>query len=189
VDGQPDISSCSSKTNTQKTSMSERVPLLQHLLAISHKYEVTRLHLWCEQELSKYLSVTEVCHVLCQAHLYEAAQLEKTCLSWIKANQSAVVVTPAFSALAKEWPEVMFKVSMFLSGITGAEASRLLEAHWKSHTCSIEDQESGETKHKLCDGVLRDQESSENKRTLSITDEGQESSETKRQRCDGANGS
>merc|ERR1712100_214594 len=113
--------------------MNVRVTLLQHLLAISHKYQVTRLHLWCEQELSKYLSVTEVCHVLCQAHLYEASQLEKTCLAWIKANQAAVVVTPAFSALAKDWPKVMFKINMFLAGVAGAEASRLLEAHWKAN--------------------------------------------------------
>jgi len=127
-------SSSGSKPKKASVAPGEKVPLLQHLLAMSHKYQINRLHVWCERELSKFLCVNEVCHVLCQAHLYQATQLENTCLAWIKANLSAVVVKPAFSAIAKDWPEVQMKINMYLAGLTGAETTRVMEEHWKRPT-------------------------------------------------------
>ena len=46
--------------------------LEQRALAASHKYQVTRLRLWCEQQLCECISVAEVCNVLCQARAREA---------------------------------------------------------------------------------------------------------------------
>merc|ERR1712232_1314585 len=92
--------------------------MLQHVLAVSHKYQVARLRLWCEEQLCKHITVTEVCSVLCQAHLYEAKQLESACLTFIMKNMQSVMVVPSFGVLAKEWPAVMLKISRFMAGIS-----------------------------------------------------------------------
>merc|ERR1712083_813673 len=87
----------------------DRMSLLQGVLALSHRYQVTRLRKWCEQQLCQSLSTSDVCTVLCQAHLYQARQLEESCLRFIQAHKAAVVVTEAFGRLATEWPQVMLK--------------------------------------------------------------------------------
>ena len=51
------------------------------------KYQVQRLRLWCEQQLCEYISKDQVCSILCQAHLYEASQLEKVCDTQLERNQ------------------------------------------------------------------------------------------------------
>ena len=40
-----------STANNGEESPSQRLALLQGLLAVSHKYQVKRLRLWCEQQL------------------------------------------------------------------------------------------------------------------------------------------
>eukprot|EP00930_Biecheleria_cincta_P075979 TRINITY_DN63180_c0_g1_i1.p1 TRINITY_DN63180_c0_g1~~TRINITY_DN63180_c0_g1_i1.p1 ORF type:complete len:506 (-),score=97.06 TRINITY_DN63180_c0_g1_i1:121-1638(-) len=97
-----------------------RIALLQAVLAVSHRYQVIRLRLWCEKQLCKSITVDQVCSVLCQAHLYDAKQLEEGCLTFIKENMEKVVVTSMFGCLAKEWPEVMLKISIFTAGLSEA---------------------------------------------------------------------
>merc|ERR1712176_399436 len=79
--------------------------------------------MWCEQQLCQSLSTSDVCTVLCQAHLYQARQLEEACLHFIQAQKAVVVVTQAFRRLAKEWPEVMLKVNMFFAGVSAHETA------------------------------------------------------------------
>ena len=55
--------------------------------------------------------------MLCQAHLYEAKELEQGCLRTIKENFETVVLTSEFGALAFKWPEVMVKITMYIGGI------------------------------------------------------------------------
>ena len=38
----------------------KRASLLQHVLAVSHRYQALRLQLWCEDQLCHNISVTEV---------------------------------------------------------------------------------------------------------------------------------
>lgn len=52
-------------------------PFLQKLLSVSHLYQVQRLRLWCEHKLCECLTVVDAFSILCQAHLYEAKQLEQ----------------------------------------------------------------------------------------------------------------
>lgn len=106
----------------------QRLSLLQGLLAASHKYQVKRLRLWCEQQLCESITVLKVCDVLCQAHLYEAKQLEKACLSFIKNHMEEVVVTSSFGQLGKDWPQVMMKISIFTAGVSEARASPAIDA-------------------------------------------------------------
>ena len=68
----------------EKPESFSRISRLQALLAVSHKYEVTRLLRWCESQLCDQLSNSEVISILCQAHLLEARHLEKACLAFIK---------------------------------------------------------------------------------------------------------
>ena len=94
-----------------------RAPLLPTLtlLAVSHKYEVTRLQRWCEQQLCEQLSMSEVCSILRQAHLLQAKQLEKACLTHIKDHMAEVVKLPAYVELMMAWPQIMLKVSLFMT--------------------------------------------------------------------------
>jgi hypothetical protein len=69
-----------------------------------------------------------VCNVLCQAHLYDATQLEEACLSFIREHAKAVCTAPSFGALGAEWPAVLVKVNHYLAGVEAAEAAPAIEA-------------------------------------------------------------
>jgi len=105
---------------------------LQNILAVSHKYQVQRLRLWCEQQLCTYICKDQVCSIICQAHMYDAKQLEKTCLSFIKSNMDSVMATSGFGSLSAEWPAVMLKINIFLAGLSENRASEAIAAHSES---------------------------------------------------------
>ena len=91
--------------------------VLQSLLAISHKYQLQRLLLWCEKKLCDLLSTENVCVIICQAHVYEANVLEAACLDLICANFECIVVSPAYGLLSKEWPPVVLKIQLHSKNI------------------------------------------------------------------------
>jgi len=106
-----------------------RTSVIQNLLAVSHKYQVLRLQLWCEQQLCEHICKDDVCSILCQAHLYDAKQLQQACLGFIKNNMHAVMATRGFGSLSAEWPEVMLKVNIFVAGLSESAASQAICAH------------------------------------------------------------
>jgi len=105
-----------------------RIALLQRLLSVGHRYQVERLRFWAEKKLAELVSIGTVCGCLCQAHLYEAKQLEAACLDFVSANHAKVSITPEFGALTVEWPAVMLKISHKLAGVQAAEAAPAVEA-------------------------------------------------------------
>ena len=92
------------------------------------RYQIDRLRLWCEQQLAALVGAETVCDVLCQAHLYDAKQLEEECLSFVRENIKAVCVAPSFGALGAEWPAVLVKVNHYLAGVEATEAAPAIEA-------------------------------------------------------------
>ena len=90
------------------------------MLAVSHKYGVTRLQRWCEQQLCEHVSTSEVCSILRQAHLFQAKYLEKACLTHIRDHMAEVVKLPAYLELVTAWPQILLKVSLFMSGTADA---------------------------------------------------------------------
>jgi len=100
-----------------------KISVLQDILAMSHKYQVLRLLSWCEKELSEQITDEEVCNVLCQAHLCEAAHLEKACLSYIKDHMGKLCSTKGFAQLSADWPEVLLKISLHTAGVSSKEAA------------------------------------------------------------------
>eukprot|EP00929_Paragymnodinium_shiwhaense_P042381 TRINITY_DN21942_c0_g1_i1.p1 TRINITY_DN21942_c0_g1~~TRINITY_DN21942_c0_g1_i1.p1 ORF type:complete len:515 (+),score=118.28 TRINITY_DN21942_c0_g1_i1:95-1639(+) len=102
---------------------------LQGLLAISHKYQVLRLQQWCEQQLSSRILCSDVCSVLCQAHLYEAKQLEDACLEFIKENFKEVVQTDGYGELSAKWAEVALKINIAIAGLPKADAKAAVDKH------------------------------------------------------------
>lgn len=103
-------------------------PFLQNLLSLSHLYQINRLRVWCEQKLCDNISSNEVFSILCQAHLYEAKQLEKACLNFIKDNLPQVVATPDYGRGCKEWPEIVLKISASLACLDERTAQPAFEA-------------------------------------------------------------
>ena len=101
---------------------------LSALLALSNKYQATRLQLWCEAKLCEKLSTSQVCDILYQAHLFQAKQLEHACLSYIKDHTTEVLKLPAYAELVAKWPEIGLEVSLFLAGMPPAEASEAAQA-------------------------------------------------------------
>ena len=95
---------------------------IQALLAVSDKYQVKRLQLWCEARLSEQIDKSQVCGILCQAHLLQAKQLETACLSFIKDHMSQVLTTPSYADLIKKWPQVALKISLFSAGVSETES-------------------------------------------------------------------
>jgi hypothetical protein len=123
----------------------KRMSLLQDLLVVTHKYEVTRLQLWCEQQLCKHISTEEVCSVLVQAHLHNAEKLEKVCLKYMKTNFQDIVTTASYGKLTKEWPQVVLKVNVFNAGVLFERAKPAVEAQEDS------EEEKGEGQEKLAE--------------------------------------
>eukprot|EP00928_Gymnodinium_smaydae_P098634 TRINITY_DN9212_c0_g4_i1.p1 TRINITY_DN9212_c0_g4~~TRINITY_DN9212_c0_g4_i1.p1 ORF type:complete len:522 (-),score=63.41 TRINITY_DN9212_c0_g4_i1:34-1569(-) len=109
-----------------------KATFLQDLLSVSHKYQVTRLCLWCQQQLCDRISEDTVCPVLWQAHLCEAKALEETCLAYIKANMKKVVLTPSFAHLSSQWPALLLKISVFESGMSSDDVEAALVAQQES---------------------------------------------------------
>eukprot|EP00434_Breviolum_minutum_P036108 symbB.v1.2.031980.t1/scaffold3775.1/size50518/5 len=103
-------------------------PFLQKLLSVSHLYQVSRLRIWCEHKLCECLTVCDAFSILCQAHLYEAKQLEHACLTFIKDNLAQVVSSTAFGKGCKEWPEVVLKINAATAGLDERSASMAFEA-------------------------------------------------------------
>ena len=106
----------------------KRIAVLQRMLAASHKYQLARLRLWCEQQLRECIDVDGACDVLRQAHLYEAKQLEAACLDFVKANMAAVAVTPGFISLSDECPAVQLKINLHTAGVPEDRATAAVEA-------------------------------------------------------------
>lgn len=112
--------------SSSTTKQDSRASLLQGVLAVGHKYQIARLQTWCEQQLCRCICAEEVCSVLRQAHLYEAKLLEQLCLQFIKDNMAAVVAQPVFASLTRDWPEIAFKINMFVAGLSDGAAASLL---------------------------------------------------------------
>eukprot|EP00928_Gymnodinium_smaydae_P098636 TRINITY_DN9212_c0_g4_i3.p1 TRINITY_DN9212_c0_g4~~TRINITY_DN9212_c0_g4_i3.p1 ORF type:complete len:212 (-),score=41.41 TRINITY_DN9212_c0_g4_i3:31-666(-) len=115
------------RTSTDSPERS-KATFLQDLLSVSHKYQITRLCLWCQQQLCDLITETIVCPILWQAHLCEAKALEKTCLAYIKANMKKVAQTPSFAHLSSQWPALLLKISLFDSGMSSDEVDASLAA-------------------------------------------------------------
>lgn len=101
---------------------------LQDVMSISHKYQIPRLTLWCEQQLCDSISEENVCSVLSQAHLCEAKHLEDTCLSYIKNNMEKIASTPGFAQLSVAWPQIMLRLSLFVSGASSESVAASVAA-------------------------------------------------------------
>ena len=102
--------------------------LLQHIMATAHRYQVERLRLWCEKELCGCITTASVCDVLCQAHLFEAPQLEEVCLDFVKKNLTRVITTPSFGRLTVECPPVMLKVMASMGNLDKSTETAALKA-------------------------------------------------------------
>ena len=112
-------------------SGSPQLSRIQALLAVSHKYQVKRLQLWCEARLSEQIVKSQVCGILCQAHLLQARQLEMACLSFIRHHMSQVLMMPSYAELIRKWPQVALKVSLFSAGVSETEALAVIDAFEK----------------------------------------------------------
>ena len=120
----PSATSCESGNESGGQPLSQ----IQALLSVSHKYEVKRLQLWCEAKLSKKIDTSQVCGILCQAHLLQAKQLEKACLGFIKSHAAQVLTLPAYADLVKKWPQIGLKVHLFSAGVSETEALAAIDA-------------------------------------------------------------
>eukprot|EP00746_Dinoflagellata_sp_MGD_P132689 gnl/MRDRNA2_/MRDRNA2_66392_c1_seq1.p1 gnl/MRDRNA2_/MRDRNA2_66392_c1~~gnl/MRDRNA2_/MRDRNA2_66392_c1_seq1.p1 ORF type:complete len:259 (+),score=47.21 gnl/MRDRNA2_/MRDRNA2_66392_c1_seq1:101-778(+) len=131
--------STSSESTCSTSASGTALSTLQQLLAISHKYQVTRLQIWCERKLCRLLSIKEACSVLLQAHLYEAKQLEKRCLAFIAANMSEVVKTEAFASLSQKWPQVCLKITLRLGCVSEGNSAAAMSMQEKVRKRKRED--------------------------------------------------
>ena len=129
--GVEELSAQASSAAWSEHAGSAQLSHMQALLAVSHKYQVTRLQRWCEKQLSERLSAAELCGLLRQAHLLQAEQLERACLSYLKAHMAEVVKLPAYGKMIKAWPQIALKINFYMLGaqipvedMTGPEADR-----------------------------------------------------------------
>ena len=117
--------------SSDETDSGSPLSRLQALLAVSHKYQVKRLQIWCEARLSEEIVKSQVCGILCQAHLLQAKQLEMACLTFIKHHMSQVLMMPSYAELIRKWPQVALKVSLFSAGVSKTEALAAIDAFEK----------------------------------------------------------
>jgi len=124
-----DSSGGSDAANTSAISpLRSKASFLLDVFSVSHKYQVPRLNMWCQQQLCDLISETHVCELLIQAHLCEARVLEETCLTYIKVNMQKVAAMPSFADLSSKWPELMMKISLFAAGVSSSAAASTVAA-------------------------------------------------------------
>ena len=131
TDRLPDAQALLSKGISGESASESRGPQLgqlQALLDVSDKYQVKRLQLWCEARLSEQIDKSQVCAILCQAHLLQAKHLETACLSFIKDHMSQVLTMPSYAELIKKWPQVALKINLFSAGVSETEALAAMDA-------------------------------------------------------------
>eukprot|EP00931_Biecheleriopsis_adriatica_P063334 TRINITY_DN38329_c0_g1_i1.p1 TRINITY_DN38329_c0_g1~~TRINITY_DN38329_c0_g1_i1.p1 ORF type:complete len:606 (+),score=105.33 TRINITY_DN38329_c0_g1_i1:220-2037(+) len=107
-------------------SSDEQLPLLQKILEVSHKYQITRLQVWCEQQLADRITVDSACDILYQAHVMDAKQLEQACIDFVREESFSVMASSNFARLSVECPEAVLKISMPSAGVTGDRAAAAL---------------------------------------------------------------
>ncbi|CAE7705762.1 BPM1 [Symbiodinium sp. CCMP2456] len=122
TDRLPDVQELMPEGGNETESESQQQLRIQALLAVSHKYQVKRLQLWCEAKLSEDIDASHVCGILCQAHLLHAKHLENACLSFIKDHAGQVLTLPDYVELVKKWPQIGLKVHLFSVGVLDTEA-------------------------------------------------------------------
>eukprot|EP00930_Biecheleria_cincta_P028578 TRINITY_DN1994_c0_g1_i1.p1 TRINITY_DN1994_c0_g1~~TRINITY_DN1994_c0_g1_i1.p1 ORF type:complete len:515 (-),score=101.52 TRINITY_DN1994_c0_g1_i1:79-1623(-) len=140
------LSSSSSSSSSSENPMhvdgtvkAAMMPAIQELLVLAHKYELSRLQIWCERELSGNIAIETVCSVLCQAHLYSAKKLEKNCLDFIKQNVHEVLPTEAFAELHHKWPQVSVKITAYLANVPEEKTAVAFQVQEKSRKRKLDD--------------------------------------------------
>ena len=118
-------------SESENESGSLQLSRIQRLLAVSDKYQIKRLQLWCQAKLSEGINTSQVCDILSQAHLLQAKQLERACLSFIKDNMSQVLTMPSYLELLKKWPQLALKISLFLADVSEAQTLTTMDAFAK----------------------------------------------------------
>jgi len=130
---QPGVESHSAKSSSQGGEAgcpaTTKAAFLQGVLSVSHKYQVSRLARWCEQQLCGLISVESVCTFWLQGHLHEAKGLEETCLAYIKHNMDRVASTAGFAKVSSAWPQLLLKLSILSPGVSSESAASALSAH------------------------------------------------------------
>merc|ERR1712187_386802 len=101
---------------------------------MSHKYALNRLQQWCQMKLVKCISVEAVCPILTQAHLYAAQQLAQGCLAFIREHYEQVAVKEDFVKLAKDWPEVLLKINLYMGQVREEKAAQALDVFRQAST-------------------------------------------------------
>ncbi|CAE7733865.1 BPM1 [Symbiodinium sp. CCMP2456] len=119
-------------SESENESGSPQLSRIQALLAVSDKYQIKRLRLWCQAKLSEEINASQVCDILSQAHLLQAKQLETACLSFIKDHMSQVLTMPSYLKLIKTWPQLALKISLFLADVSEAQALTTMDAFVKA---------------------------------------------------------
>jgi hypothetical protein len=76
--------------------------LTKDLLNAAKKYELSRLHTLCENELKKRVCVANVIEMIFVADLYEALSLKQECLKFIRLNLNSVKKTSQWEDLKQD---------------------------------------------------------------------------------------
>ena len=75
--------------------------MAEKLLSVAEEYELENLRLVCEQELSRSITVENVLAMLVLAHTHRARYLKATCLDYIVANSSSLLISEEWDELKK----------------------------------------------------------------------------------------
>jgi len=116
----------SGEAGKQTSPTTSKLSFLQDILSVSHKYQVSRLSAWCQKQLCEMVSESEVCSLLCQAHLLDAKVLEEVCMKHIRENFERVAATEEFAKVTAEWPELLMKLSLMGLGASASTAASCL---------------------------------------------------------------
>ena len=126
-----ELSVPASTATEDRSGASTQLSHMQALLAVSHKYQVTRLQRWCEKQLSERLSATELCGILRQAHLLQAEQLERACLCYLRDHVAEVAKQPDYGDLFRAWPEIALKINFYMMGVAPIPAEDMASPEGK----------------------------------------------------------